>query len=79
MKTDTAPRPLTAAMHAMWLAEELLPGTNVNNLGFAATIDGPLDVPMLRGALADLVGALVAMAAVPRDHAGPPPLAAGRG
>ena len=41
--------------------------------------DGRLEDEASRGALADLVGALVAMAAVPRDHAGPPPLAAGRG
>ena len=41
--------------------------------------DGRLEDEASRGALADLVGALVAMAAVPRDHAGPPPLAAGHG
>jgi len=41
--------------------------------------DGKLEDSASRGALADLVGALVALAAVPRDQAGPPPLAAGHG
>ena len=41
--------------------------------------DGKLEDSASRDALADLVGALVALAAVPRDQAGPPPLAAGRG
>ena len=35
--------------------------------------------PAARAGLGDLVGALVAMAGYPRDQAGPPPLAAGRG
>src|SRR5262245_64457425 len=41
--------------------------------------DGRLEDEASRDALGDLVGALVAMAAAPRDQAGPPPLAAGRG
>ena len=41
--------------------------------------DGALEDAASREALADLVGALIAMAATPRDRAGPPPLAAGRG
>lgn len=41
--------------------------------------DGRLDDQASRESLADLIGALLAMAAMPRDHAGPPPLAAGRG
>ena len=41
--------------------------------------DGKLADPAPRAALGDLVGALVAMAGYPRDQAGPPPLAAGRG
>jgi hypothetical protein len=40
--------------------------------------DGKLADPAARAGLGDLVGALVAMAAHPRDQAGPPPLAAGR-
>jgi len=35
--------------------------------------------PGTRAALGDLVATLVAMAALPRDQLGPPPLAAGRG
>jgi FMN reductase len=41
--------------------------------------DGRLEDEASRSALADLVGALLAMAALPRERAGPPPLAAGRG
>jgi FMN reductase len=41
--------------------------------------DGKLTDPAARAALGDLVAALVAMAGHPRDHSGPPPLAAGRG
>jgi hypothetical protein len=41
--------------------------------------DGRLEDAASRDALADLVGALIAMAAAARDQAGPPPLAAGRG
>jgi FMN reductase len=41
--------------------------------------DGRLEDAASRDALADLVGALIAMAAASRDQAGPPPLAAGRG
>ena len=41
--------------------------------------DGRLDDQASRESLADLIGALLAMAALPRDQAGPPPLAAGRG
>src|SRR5712691_24166 len=40
--------------------------------------DGQLADPGARAGLADLVAALVAMAAHARDQAGPPPLAAGR-
>jgi FMN reductase len=41
--------------------------------------DGQLQHEASRAALVELVGALIAMAAVSRDQAGPPPLAAGRG
>jgi FMN reductase len=41
--------------------------------------DGRLDDQVSRESLADLIGALLAMAGLPRDQAGPPPLAAGRG
>lgn len=41
--------------------------------------DGKLTDQGARAALADLVTALLAMAAYPRDTLGPPPLAAGRG
>jgi NAD(P)H-dependent FMN reductase len=40
--------------------------------------DGKLTDPAARAALGDLVAALAAMAGQPRDHSGPPPLAAGR-
>jgi MsuE subfamily FMN reductase len=41
--------------------------------------DGKLADPDARAALGDLVTTLLALAAVPRDHLGPPPLASGRG
>ncbi len=40
---------------------------------------GKLADPSARAALGDLVAALIGLAAHPRDQAGPPPLAAGRG
>ena len=40
--------------------------------------DGKLADPGARAALTDLVTALIAMTAYPRDQAGPPPLASGR-
>lgn len=41
--------------------------------------DGKLADPAARAAISDLVAALVVLAGHPRDHSGPPPLAAGRG
>jgi FMN reductase len=41
--------------------------------------DGKLEDTASREALADLIGALIALAAVPPGQTGPPPLAAGRG
>ena len=41
--------------------------------------EGKLADPSARAALGDLVAALIGLAGRPRDHGGPPPLAAGRG
>ena len=62
----------------LWLAPALVVPTSVY-LESRHFRDGRLEDQASRDALAELVAALVAMAALPRDHAGPPPLAAGRG
>nr|QEO74634.1 condensation domain-containing protein [uncultured bacterium] len=49
------PAPLSPAQERIWLAEQLRPGTPAFNIPSAFRISGPLDLPALEAAVADVV------------------------
>jgi amino acid adenylation domain-containing protein len=49
------PAPLSAAQRRLWILEQLRPGTAAYNMAEALRIEGALDVPALRAALAGVV------------------------
>jgi Condensation domain/Phosphopantetheine attachment site len=49
------PAPVSGAQRALYLAEQLHPGTPMYNITVAVRLEGPLDVPRLRDAVARVV------------------------
>lgn len=49
------PLPLSGAQRALYLVEQLYPGTPMYNITVAVRLEGPLDVPLLRTAVARVV------------------------
>lgn len=52
-----APAPLSVQQEALWATEQLLAGTPFNTMLLPVLITGSLEVPVLAGALGDVVGA----------------------
>ncbi|MFL6196329.1 MAG: non-ribosomal peptide synthase/polyketide synthase [Thermoanaerobaculia bacterium] len=51
----TGPLPLSFAQRRLWLLDQLSPGSAVYNIPVPLSVEGNLDVPVLRGALDELV------------------------
>jgi hypothetical protein len=49
------PAPLSPAQRRLWFMERLFPGSAAYNVSAAFRICGPLDVPVLRSAVSELV------------------------
>ncbi|WP_146057354.1 non-ribosomal peptide synthetase, partial [Streptomyces sp. SM12] len=70
----TAPRraPLSPAQRRIWFLEQAHPGTSMYHEPKAIRLDGPLDVPTLRGALRQVAGRHESLRTVFREHDGDP-------
>lgn len=62
--------PATFAQEQLWFLDQLLPGTPNYNVPFAFTLDGPLDVAALEGALGELARRHDALRTVLRPEPG---------
>ncbi|MFD9907830.1 MupA/Atu3671 family FMN-dependent luciferase-like monooxygenase [Streptomyces sp. NPDC059063] len=64
--------PLSPGQERIWFLEQMLPGRTAYNETKAVALEGPLDVPALRAALADLVARHESLRTVFREVAGAP-------
>ncbi|MEW5926854.1 MAG: non-ribosomal peptide synthase/polyketide synthase [Gemmatimonadota bacterium] len=69
-RADGGPAPLSFAQQRLWFIHQLDPGSSAYNMPFALRLRGALDVPALRGSLAELVRRHEAVRTVFAERAG---------